>query len=29
VPEFAVRPAFGLAYSGPHSRPRMHKEFVE
>jgi nucleoside-diphosphate-sugar epimerase len=29
VPEFAVRPSFGLAYSGPQSRPRSQKEFVE
>ncbi|HZR82544.1 MAG TPA: NAD-dependent epimerase/dehydratase family protein [Candidatus Binatia bacterium] len=29
VPEFAVRPGFGLAYSGPEGRPRMHEEFVE
>jgi nucleoside-diphosphate-sugar epimerase len=29
VPDFAVRPGWGLAYSGPHGRPRMHKEFVE
>jgi nucleoside-diphosphate-sugar epimerase len=29
VPEFAVRPGFGLAYSGPNGRPRTHKEFVE
>jgi nucleoside-diphosphate-sugar epimerase len=29
VPEFAVRPGWGLAYSGPRGRPRMHKEFVE
>jgi hypothetical protein len=29
VPGFAVRPGFGLAYSGPQGRPRTHKEFVE
>jgi nucleoside-diphosphate-sugar epimerase len=29
VPEFAVRPAYGLAYSGPAGRPRTHEEFVE
>jgi nucleoside-diphosphate-sugar epimerase len=29
VPEFAVRPGFGLAYSGPQGRPRMHEEFIE
>src|ERR1019366_2126900 len=29
VPEFAIRPAYGLAYSGPTGRPRTHKEFVE
>jgi nucleoside-diphosphate-sugar epimerase len=29
VPEFRVRPGFGLAYSGPQGRPRTHKEFVE
>jgi hypothetical protein len=29
VPEFAVRPGWGLAYSGPHGRARTHKEFVE
>jgi nucleoside-diphosphate-sugar epimerase len=29
VPEFAVQPGFGLAYSGPHGRPRLHAEFVE
>jgi len=29
VPEFAVRPAWGLAYSGPYGRPRATREFVE
>jgi nucleoside-diphosphate-sugar epimerase len=29
VPDFAVRPSWGLAYSGPHGRPRLHAEFVE
>jgi nucleoside-diphosphate-sugar epimerase len=29
VPDFAVQPAWGLAYSGPHGRPRTHKEFME
>jgi len=29
VPEFRVRPGWGLAYSGPHSRPRSTKDFVE
>lgn len=29
VPDFAVMPAWGLAYSGPHGRPRTQKEFVE
>jgi nucleoside-diphosphate-sugar epimerase len=29
VPEFAVRPGYGLAYSGPFGRPRTHKEFAE
>jgi nucleoside-diphosphate-sugar epimerase len=29
VPEFSVRPAWGLAYSGPHGRSRTHEEFVE
>jgi nucleoside-diphosphate-sugar epimerase len=29
VPEFALRPGFGLAYSGPESRPRTQREFVE
>jgi nucleoside-diphosphate-sugar epimerase len=29
VPEFKVEPRFGLAYSGPEGRPRMHEEFVE
>jgi hypothetical protein len=29
APGFAVRPGWGLAYSGPHGRPRMHEEFVE
>lgn len=28
VPEFAVRPSWGLAYSGPQGRPRTHQEFV-
>jgi nucleoside-diphosphate-sugar epimerase len=29
VPTFAVRPGWGLAYSGPHGRPRTQEEFVE
>lgn len=29
VPQFAVRPGWGLAYSGPHGRPRTHEEFAE
>jgi len=29
IPEFAVRPAWGLAYSGPQGRSRTHEEFVE
>jgi nucleoside-diphosphate-sugar epimerase len=29
VPEFATPPAWGLAYSGPAGRPRMHAEFAE
>ncbi len=29
MPEFAVPPAWGLAYSGPQGRPRTHKEFVD
>jgi nucleoside-diphosphate-sugar epimerase len=29
VPSFAVRPGWGLAYSGPHGRPRTHEEFDE
>ena len=29
VPEFAVRPGYGLAYSGPAGRPRTHEEFEE
>jgi hypothetical protein len=29
VPSFAVRPGWGLAYSGPQGRPRTHQEFVE
>jgi nucleoside-diphosphate-sugar epimerase len=29
VPTFAERPSWGLAYSGPHGRPRTQKEFVE
>jgi nucleoside-diphosphate-sugar epimerase len=29
VPDFAIRPAYGLSYSGPAGRPRMHEEFVE
>jgi nucleoside-diphosphate-sugar epimerase len=29
VPEFAVPPRWGLAYSGPDGRPRMHAEFAE
>jgi nucleoside-diphosphate-sugar epimerase len=27
VPAFAVRPGYGLAYSGPTGRPRTHEEF--
>ena len=27
VPEFANPPGFGLAYSGPDGRPRLHAEF--
>ena len=29
VPDFDPRPGVGLAYSGPHGRPRMHKEFAQ
>jgi hypothetical protein len=29
VPDFPQRPSWGLAYSGPHGRPRTQKEFVE
>ena len=29
VPEFVEPPRWGLAYSGPHGRPRTQKEFVE
>jgi nucleoside-diphosphate-sugar epimerase len=29
VPDFATPPGWGLAYSGPDGRPRMHAEFVE
>jgi hypothetical protein len=29
IPDFAVAPSWGLAYSGPHGRPRTQKEFVE
>lgn len=29
VPGFAVRPGWGLAYSGPEGRPRTHAEFAE
>ena len=29
IPEFANKPAYGLAYSGPTGRPRTQKEFVE
>jgi len=29
VPEFAVQPRWGLAYSGPDSRPRTNAEFAE
>jgi hypothetical protein len=28
VPDFAVRPGWGLAYSGPQGRPRTHAEFT-
>ena len=29
VPKFASPPGFGLAYSGPDGRPRLHAEFAE
>jgi hypothetical protein len=29
VPAFTDVPGFGLAYSGPQSRPRTQQEFVE
>jgi nucleoside-diphosphate-sugar epimerase len=29
VPTFTAEPGFGLAYSGPQSRPRTQQEFVE
>ena len=29
VPEFTEPPRWGLAYSGPHGRPRKQKEFIE
>jgi nucleoside-diphosphate-sugar epimerase len=29
VPPFATMPGYGLAYSGPQSRPRTQQEFVE
>ncbi|HEY3831391.1 MAG TPA: NAD-dependent epimerase/dehydratase family protein [Acidimicrobiia bacterium] len=29
VPDFAVEPQWGLAYSGPQGRPRTHAKFVE
>ena len=29
IPEFATKPTYGLAYSGPMGRPRTQKEFVE
>ena len=29
LPEFANPPGFGLAYSGPDGRPRLHAEFAE
>jgi nucleoside-diphosphate-sugar epimerase len=29
VPKFAVHPSWGMAYSGPQSRDRANKEFVE
>jgi hypothetical protein len=29
MPEFAVAPRWGLAYSGPEGRPRTHAEFAE
>jgi nucleoside-diphosphate-sugar epimerase len=29
VPRFAAPPGYGLAYSGPQSRPRTQQEFVE
>lgn len=29
VPDFAERPGYGLAYSGPSGRPRTQKEYVE
>lgn len=29
LPEFAVSPGWGMAYSGPRGRPRTQREFVE
>jgi nucleoside-diphosphate-sugar epimerase len=29
APDYRVQPGWGLAYSGPHGRPRTHEEFVE
>jgi nucleoside-diphosphate-sugar epimerase len=29
IPEFAIPPGWGLAYSGPDGRPRTHAEFAE
>ncbi|MGP0031185.1 MAG: hypothetical protein ACLPVF_11840 [Acidimicrobiales bacterium] len=29
TPDYAVRPSWGLAYSGPHGRPRSSEHFVE
>jgi nucleoside-diphosphate-sugar epimerase len=29
MPDFAQRPGWGLAYSGPQGRERTHKEFIE
>ena len=29
IPDFTQPPAWGLAYSGPHGRPRTHEEFIE
>jgi hypothetical protein len=29
LPDFATTPGWGLAYSGPAGRPRLHAEFAE